>query len=64
MVNFKGAHFVEDIILTCVRWYLASPLSYRSSTVLLPRRLISRPAGLSSGSLKIWGTSPHKGGIP
>jgi hypothetical protein len=21
MVSFKGAHFVQDIILTCVRWY-------------------------------------------
>jgi putative transposase len=29
MVSFKGAHFVHDIILTCVRWYLAYPLSYR-----------------------------------
>jgi putative transposase len=32
MISFKGAHFVKDIILTCVtcvRWYLAYPLSYR-----------------------------------
>ena len=29
MVSFKGAHFERDIILTCVRWYLAYPLSYR-----------------------------------
>ena len=29
MVSFKGAHFVQDIILTCVRWYLAYPLSDR-----------------------------------
>jgi putative transposase len=29
MINFKGAHFVKVIILTCVRWYLAYPLSYR-----------------------------------
>jgi transposase-like protein len=26
MISFKGAHFVQDIILTCVRWYLAYPL--------------------------------------
>ena len=26
MVSFKGAHFVRDIILTCVRWYLAYPV--------------------------------------
>jgi hypothetical protein len=29
MVSFRGAHFVKDIILTCVRWYVAYPLSYR-----------------------------------
>ena len=28
-VSFKGAHFPQDIILTCVRWYVAYPLSYR-----------------------------------
>jgi putative transposase len=28
MISFKGTHFVKDIILTCVRWYLAYPLSY------------------------------------
>ena len=26
MISFKGAHFVKEIILTCVRWYLAYPL--------------------------------------
>jgi transposase-like protein len=29
MVSFKGIHFVKDIILTCVRWNVAYPLSYR-----------------------------------
>ena len=29
VVSFKGAHFPQDIILTCVRWYVAYPLSYR-----------------------------------
>lgn len=29
MVNSKGAHFQKDIILTCVRWQVAYPLSYR-----------------------------------
>jgi transposase-like protein len=28
MVSFKGAHFVKDIILTCVRWYAAYPLEF------------------------------------
>jgi putative transposase len=26
-VSFKGAHFPQEIILTCVRWYVAYPLS-------------------------------------
>jgi putative transposase len=29
MISFKGTHFEKDIILTCVRWYVAYPLSYR-----------------------------------
>jgi hypothetical protein len=28
-VNFKGAHFPQDIILAGVRWYVAYPLSTR-----------------------------------
>jgi putative transposase len=38
MVNFKGAHFVKDIILTCVRWYLTYPLSYRHIEELMRER--------------------------
>jgi transposase-like protein len=28
-VSLKGAHFPKDVILTCVRWYVAYLLSYR-----------------------------------
>ena len=38
MVSFKGAHFVNDIILTCVRWYVAYPLSYRQVEELMQER--------------------------
>jgi putative transposase len=38
MVSFKGAHFVRDIILTGVRWYLAYPLSYRQVEELMEER--------------------------
>jgi putative transposase len=38
MVSFKGAHFVKDIILTCVRWYVAYPLSYRQVEELMQER--------------------------
>jgi transposase-like protein len=27
VINFKGAHFPREIILACVRWYIAHPLS-------------------------------------
>jgi hypothetical protein len=35
MVSFKGVHFAKEIILTCVRWYLAYPLSYRQFEEML-----------------------------
>jgi putative transposase len=38
MVSFKGAHFAKDIILTCVRWYVAYPLSYRQIEELMQER--------------------------
>jgi putative transposase len=38
VVSFKGAHFERDIILTCVRWYLAYPLSYRQLEELMQER--------------------------
>jgi putative transposase len=41
MVSFKGAHFERDFILTCVRWYLAYPLSYRQPEELMQERGVS-----------------------
>jgi putative transposase len=41
MVCFKGAHFVKDIILTCVRWYVAYPLSYRQLEEMMQERGVS-----------------------
>jgi putative transposase len=38
MISFKGAHFPPDIILTCVRWYVAYPLSYRQVEELMEER--------------------------
>jgi transposase-like protein len=35
MVSFKGVHFVKAMILTCVRWSLAYPLSYRQVEELM-----------------------------
>jgi putative transposase len=41
MVDFKGAHFVKNLILTCVRWYVAYPLSYRQVEELMQERGVS-----------------------
>jgi transposase-like protein len=40
-VRFKGAHFVKDIILTCVQWDLAYPLSYRQVEELRQERRVA-----------------------
>jgi transposase-like protein len=40
-VSFKGAHFPQDIILTCVRWYVAYPLSTRYVEELMLERGVS-----------------------
>jgi putative transposase len=37
-VNFKGAHFPREIILTGVRWYVAYPLSTRHVEELMRER--------------------------
>lgn len=31
MISFKGRHHQRDIILQCVRWYVAYSLSYRAA---------------------------------
>jgi putative transposase len=40
-VSFQGVHFPQEIILTGVRWYLASPLSYRQVEELMEERGVS-----------------------
>jgi transposase-like protein len=38
MIGFKGRRIKKDIILTCVRWYLAYPLSYRNLEEMMAER--------------------------
>lgn len=38
MIDFKGHRFEKDIILLCVRWYLAYPLSYRNLETMMEER--------------------------
>ena len=41
MASFKGAHFPQEIVLTCVRWYVSSPLSTRHMEELMNERGVS-----------------------
>jgi putative transposase len=40
-ISFKGAHFPKDVILTCVRWYVAYPLSTRHVEELMQERRVT-----------------------
>ena len=41
MLNFKGMRFPIDVILVCVRWYVAYPLSYRHLEEMMEERGVS-----------------------
>jgi transposase-like protein len=51
MVSFKGAHFGKDLMLTCVRWYAASPLSARHVEALRQ----AREGAVDRGLVHRWG---------
>jgi putative transposase len=38
MIDFKDHRFEQDIILTCGRWYLAYPFSYRNLEEMMTER--------------------------
>ena len=38
MISFKGRHHQQDLILQCVRWYVAYALSYRDLEELMQER--------------------------
>jgi transposase-like protein len=38
MIDFKGHRVEKNIILTCVQWYLAYPLSYRDLEEMMEER--------------------------
>ena len=41
MLNFKGMRFPIDVILVCIRWYVAYPLSYRHLEEIMEERGVS-----------------------
>lgn len=50
MIDFKGHRFEKDIILLCVRWYLADPLSDRN----LEDRMAARGVEVDHSTLYRW----------
>jgi putative transposase len=41
MLDFKRRRFPQDIIMICVRWYIAYPLSYRDVEEMMGERGIN-----------------------
>jgi putative transposase len=41
MLSFKGMRFPADVILVCIRWYAAYPLSYRHLEEIMDERGVS-----------------------
>lgn len=41
MLSFKGMRFPTDVILACIRWYAAYPLSYRHIEKMMRERGVS-----------------------
>ena len=41
MLNLKGMRFPIDVILVCIRWYVAYPLSYRHLEEIMQERGVS-----------------------
>ena len=41
MLNLKGVRFPIDVILVCIRWYVAYPLSYRHLEEIMQERGVS-----------------------
>jgi len=50
MLNFKGMRFSIDVILVCIRWYVAYPLSYRHIEEMMEERGVS----VDHSSIKRW----------
>jgi putative transposase len=52
MLNFKGMRFPIDVILVCIRWYAAYPLSYRHIEEMMEERGVS----VDHSSINRWAT--------
>ena len=41
MLNTNGMRFQIDVVLVCIRWYVAYPLSYRHLEEMMAERGVS-----------------------
>jgi hypothetical protein len=58
MVCFKGAHVEKDIILTCMRWYVAYPLRDRQ----LEERMQERGVAVDHATINRWVLRAYRSG--
>ena len=50
MLSFKGMRFPIDVILVCIRWYVAYPLTYRH----LEEMMEARGVAVDHSSINRW----------
>ena len=59
-MSFKRARLPKDVMLTCVRWYVAYPLSYRHSKERMSERGVRQPRTPRSHQPRVrHATLPH-----
>jgi transposase-like protein len=51
MIEFRGSHFERDVILWCVGWYVAYPISYRQLEEMMEERGVE----VDHSTLNRWG---------
>ena len=49
-MDFKSLHFDRDVVLLCMRWYLAYPLSYRN----IEEMMLERGVSVDHSTLNRW----------
>ena len=65
MISFKGRHHQQDIILQCVRWYVAFSISYRDLEELMRERGYARCGSSPPFTERHWQGGLHlEGTVP
>ena len=53
MLNFKGMRFPIDVILVCIRWYVAYPLSYRHLEEMMEKGSVALAKNITACSVSL-----------